>query len=109
MLSHILGFGLTFGSLVWASFVYCRFRKAEGTTGERLFASARDSAVAFANYATAAALSLGNGLLNLSDAFIGPEVRQAIQQYLTPETATGVIAGLVILNVASRFRTLGKE
>lgn len=108
-MSHIFGLLLLAGVAIWGGFVYCRFRKATGTCWERFFSSARDSATVFVNYLTAAALALGNGILLLSDGLNMPEVRRAIETNLTPAVATGIIAGIVLLNVAARFRSLGKE
>lgn len=110
LLDHIVGYVCLLGVLVWSAFVFRRFRRStEPTCWKRFFSSAKDSATLFVNYVTAAALALGNGILLLSDSFNMPEVRTAIETNLTPQVATGVIAGIVMLNVAARFRTLGKD
>lgn len=109
MLSHIVGFAFLGGFLAWAGYTAWQFSKTEGTFVQRLAATTKRSITMFVNAATGASLVLGQGILNLADAFNLPEIRTAIETNLTPKVATGLIAGIVLLNVAARFRSLGKD
>jgi hypothetical protein len=82
------------------------YRAAEGTFWDRLYASTSDSATLFVNAVIASLVALGNAILNIADVLVGPEVRVFVEANFTPQFASGLIVGLVLLNAAARLRTL---
>jgi hypothetical protein len=110
ILNHIFGILCVAGFSAFAGYVAYSFSTADKTLPcwQRFFTATRNSATLFVNATVGAALTLGNGILDISDGLNMPEVRTAVETNLTPKVATGIIAGIVLLNVAARFRSLGK-
>lgn len=108
MFNASLIFGLT--GLAVAGYVAYRiatiYRATSGTAWERLRATTKNSATLLLATLTAGFTALGQGILSMSDYVGMPEVREAIQEYLTPEVSVGVIAAITALMFVARMRTM---
>jgi hypothetical protein len=97
-------------ALVVAIFhIVTSFRAASGTTWQRLYAATRDSATLFWGMTVTAVTGAINGLLNISDALGAPEVRTFVTENFSPQIASAIIVGVVILLSIARMRTLSKS
>lgn len=77
-----------------------------GTWWERLLKAARDSAtILWAKFGIAVG-AMVSGAVTLSDAAGDPQIGTAIQKYLTPDVAGGILVAAMVVTVIARKRTL---
>ena len=97
-------------ALAFAAYrVVTSYRAATGTAWQRLYAATRDSATLFWGMMVTAVTAAFNGLMSISDALGAPEVRTFISENFSPQVASGIIVGVVILLSIARLRTLAKS
>jgi hypothetical protein len=97
---------IAFGWVIYRVIAF--YRAATGTVWQRLYTATKDSATLFWGMIVAAVTAAFNGVMNLSDALGAPEVRTFITENFSPQVASAIIVGVVILLSIARLRTLTK-
>jgi hypothetical protein len=83
-----------------------RYRAAEGTTWERVLATAKGSATVLWSYIVMAGGTLMGWSVNVADAFNLPDVRTWIQGHLTAEMFGIALVTVALVSFWARLRTL---
>lgn len=92
--------------LYFAWRVVAAYRKAEGTTWERVLATAKGSATVLWQYVVGAAGVAMTYAAQVADFFNMPEVRDFITKQLTPTQVGVALLVIAAVTVFARMRTL---
>jgi len=100
------------GAVVAALWIIGTFTHAylteTGTTWQRLLKAAQDSAtILWSKFAIAVSMGVG-GVVSIADTLGEPQIGAAVQKYLTPQIASGILVAAMVVSVMARKRTLGK-
>ena len=98
---------IIFGVIAYALFrVTAAYRNSAGTTWQRLYTTTKNSATLFWS-AFVGVVTMGmNGVMSLSDMLGAPEVRDFVTRNLSPEVASGIMLGVLVIVTVSRMRSL---
>lgn len=89
-----------------ASIFVMKYRAAVGTTWQRSVIAAHDSAVMLWQYIVLFAADILAWSEKGAEALNLPEVQQFLTAYVTPKMLAGVVAGIAVITIVARLRTL---